>query len=52
MAWYQEYQYRRMLPGTSHEDYLDLPVDEVAWMLAIDGAVATAERNQRQKGTS
>ena len=43
-----EYRYRRMMPGTTQEQYLDLPVDEVAWMLTIDSVYTAAEAKRQQ----
>jgi hypothetical protein len=43
-----ELRYRQILPGTGRDEYLDTPVDRVAWMLAIDAAKTNAEAKRKE----
>lgn len=43
-GWYVEYKYRRIMPGLSHEQYLDEPGDAIQWMTRIHQIVTEIER--------
>ena len=45
---YQEFLYRKIFTGVSHEDYLATPTDVVQWLIAVSVVDNDAFRNSKK----